>query len=96
MQHRLKSLLLVCTTVAASVLAPNLEADSRAPIHLALSDILRCSPASEPEPGRLERVGSTPDDAWIYPTDIYDPADCARANQDLVEVKPAPVPRSNA
>jgi len=96
MQHQLKSLLLAFTTVVASVLAPNLEADPRAPVHLALSDILRCSPASVPEPGRLERVGSTLDAAWIYPTNIYDPADCARGNQDLVEIKPAPAPRSNA
>jgi len=96
MHHPMKILLLVFATVGASVLAPNLEADSRVPVHPALSDILRCSPTSEREQDRFERVGWALNDAWIYPADIYDPADCARANPDFAEMTPASASRRNA
>lgn len=84
----------------APIVAVPLEKFGAAPLHLhlALSDILRCSPVTEPEAGRLERVsfefsrhGDEHAKTLVVPADIYDPADCARRDQEAAaETSAAP------
>ena len=97
-RHHRDSLWLTVIAVASIAAAPGSLSEPRAPVHLTLNDILRCNPASEPEPGRLERVGlrisafeRERGGVRSQPASIYDPGDCARSDQDLAggELDPA-------
>jgi hypothetical protein len=95
MRLRRTSLLLASIGAIAIAAPPAVQSQPRTQIHLALSDILRCSPTAQPEPGQFERVGfrSTASDLTL-PVDIYDPGDCARTNEDVAAI--ASVPRGKA
>ncbi len=86
---RLRRTLLLLASIAATAITapPVLQSRPRTQIHLAWSDILRCSPTTQPEPGQFERVGFRPTTSDLtLPVDIYDPGDCARTNEDVAVI----------
>ena len=91
---RLRRISLLLASIAAIVIAapPALQSQPRTQIHLALSDILRCSPTTQPAPGQIERVGfGSTSSVPTLPVDIYDPGDCARMNEDVAAIASAPL-----